>query len=256
MAISQPFRASLIATSLLLAACGPAIRTARDEAIPIPQGATWAWGPREGVPRAAGPRAGGEAPRPTGPRAYEPRPDEPRADDAQDPGGLAVPGDEIVLQRFQRAVTAAMQAKGFHQVDAPADADFLLTVGFRAGGPPGVRSNTGIGIGIGGMWGGRGRRGWYSPWGGPWGAGSWGRGGMYVPWGWSWYGPMGWGQVPMGGYGRPMAYRESALVAMLRQRSTGYLAWRGQVATDGYAAGHLTQERMNGLVAKLFRSVP
>ena len=237
MSIRQLSPAAIATASLLLAACGPAIRTARDEAIPIPQGATWAWGPREGVPRAGGPRA-----------------NVPPAGDAQDPRGASVPGDEIVLQRFQRAVAAAMQAKGFHQVETPTDADFLLTVGFRAGVAPGVRGNTGIGIGIriGGMWGGRGRRGWYQPWGGaPWGGG-W----MYVPWAWSGYGPMGWGQVPMGGYGRPMAYRESALVAMLRQRSTGQLAWRGQVSTDGWAAGHMTQERMNELVAKLFRNLP
>jgi len=240
MSIHQLSRAAVATTGLLVAACGPAIRTARDEAIPIPQGATWAWGPREGLPRERAPRANA-----------------PPADDGRDPRGAAVAGDEIVLQRFQRAVAAAMQAKGFREVETPADADFLLTVGYRTVGAQGVRGNTGIGIGIGiGGWGGRGRRGWYAPWGGPWGAGPWGGGWWYVPWGWSWYGPMGWGQVPMGGMGRPMAYRENALVAMLRQRSTGQLAWRGQVATDGLAAGHLTQERMNELAAKLFRNLP
>ena len=195
MSIHQLSPAVIATASLILAACGPAIRTARDEAIPIPQGASWAWGPRE-------------------------------------PQGAAVPGDEIVLQRFQRAVAAAMLAKGFREVEGPPDADFLLTVGYRTVGTQGSRGSPtiGIGIGIGGRWGGRGRRGWYAP--------------------------MGWDQVPMGGMARPMAYRESALVAMLRQRSTGYLAWRGQVATDGIAAGHLTQERMNELVAKLFRNLP
>jgi len=220
MSIRQLSPAVITTASLILAACGPAIRTARDEAIPIPQGATWAWGPRdvglrEGMPRAGGPRA-----------------NVPPADGTRDPQGVAVPGDEIVLQRFQRAVAAAMEAKAFRQVEAPADADFLLTVGYRTVGTQGSRGSPtiGIGIGIGGRWGGRGRRGWYAP--------------------------MGWDQVPMGGMARPMAYRESALVAMLRQRSTGYLAWRGQVATDGIAAGHLTQERMNELVAKLFRNLP
>jgi hypothetical protein len=53
-----------------------------------------------------------------------------------------------------------------------------------------------------------------------------------------------------------MAYRESALVALLRQRSSGYVAWRGEVATDGYAESHLTQDRMNALVAKLCRKLP
>jgi hypothetical protein len=227
--------AVLATTSLLLAACGPAIRSARDEAIVIPQGATWAWGPRD-----AGPR--GEAPPPEGVRG---------------PRGSAVPGDEIVLQRFQRAVAAAMQAKGFRQVDSAADAEFLLTVGYRAAEPRGLRGGTSIGIGIGGVWGGRGRRGWYEPWGGgPWGFGPWAGGWMFVPWGWSWNGPMGWAQVPMGGAYLPMAYREGALVAQLRQRATGYLAWRGQVATDGIAASHLTQHRMNSLVAKLFRTLP
>jgi hypothetical protein len=238
-------RTAVAAASLLLAACGPAIRSARDEAIPIPQGATWAWGPREAGPREDGPREAG------------PRGALPPSDGARGPSGAALPGDEIVLQRFQRAVAAAMQTKGFLQVEAPADADFLLTVGFRAAGPRGPRGATTIGIGFGGMWGGRGRRGWYAPWGGgPWGYGPWGGGWMVVPWGWPWYGPMGWAQVPLSGAYGPMAYRESALVAMLRQRSTGYLAWRGQVATDGYAAGHLTQERMDALVAKLFRGVP
>ena len=213
MSIRQLSPAVITTASLILAACGPAIRTARDEAIPIPQGASWAWGPREGVPRGGGPRA-----------------NVPPADGTRDPQGAAVPGDEIVLQRFQRAVAAAMQAKGFRAAEAPADADFLLTVGYRTVGTQGSRGSPTIGIGIGGRWGGRGRPGWYAP--------------------------MGWDQVPMGGMARPMAYRESALVAMLRQRSTGQVAWRGQVATDGIAAGHLTQERMNELVAKLFRNLP
>jgi hypothetical protein len=246
MSSQQPTRAAIAATSLLLAACGPAIHAARDEAIPIPQGATWAWGPSYGAQRAGGPRNG------------QPRAEVPPADVTRDPGGLAVPGDEIVLQRFQRAVAAALQSKGFHQVEAPADAEFLVNVGYqpvgaqyRRGGP-----NIGIGIGIGGMWGGRGRRGWYSPWGGPWGGGSYGAGWMFVPMGWSYYGPVGWGQVPMGGMARPMAYRESALVVILRQRATGYAAWRGEVATDGYAESHLTQDRMNELVSKLFRKLP
>jgi hypothetical protein len=195
MSIRQLSPAVITTASLILAACGPAIRAARDEAIPIPQGASWAWGPRE-------------------------------------PQGAAVPGDEIVLQRFQRAVAEAMLAKGFREVEAPPDADFLLTVGYRMVGTQGSRGSPtiGIGIGIGGRWGGRGRRGWYAP--------------------------TGWDQGPMGGMARPMAYRESALVAMLRQRSTGQVAWRGQVATDGIAADHLTQERMNALVAKLFSKLP
>jgi hypothetical protein len=82
MSIRQLSPAVITTASLILAACGPAIRAARDEAIPIPQGASWAWGPRE-------------------------------------PQGAAVPGDEIVLQRFQRAVAEAMLAKGFREVEAP-----------------------------------------------------------------------------------------------------------------------------------------
>jgi hypothetical protein len=227
---------TLLATSgLFLVACGPAIRTARDEAIPIPQGATWVWGPRAGAPRAPG--------RPAA---------DPEAADVRAPRAVAVPGDEIVLQRFRRAVGAAMQAKGFREVETPADAEFLLTAEFSAFGAQGPRGRTTIGIGIGGMWGGRGRRGWFEPW----GRGPWGGGWMYVPWGWSWFGPMGWGQIPMGGPGLPMGYRESALVVTLRQRSTRLVAWRGQVATDGMAVGHLTQERMNALVAKLFQKLP
>jgi hypothetical protein len=230
--------AVLATTSLLLAACGPALRSARDEAIVVPQGATWAWGPRDAAYR-------GDHPREAPPRAARP------------PSDAAAPGDEIVLQRFARAAAAAMQAKGFRQVDSAADAEFLLAVGYRAAEARSLRGGPSIGIGIGGVWGGRGRRGWYEPWGGgPWGFGPRGGGWMFVPWGWSWYGPMGWAQVPMGGAYGPMAYRESALVAQLRQRATGYLAWRGQVATDDLAVSHLTQDRMNALVAKLFRTLP
>jgi len=171
-----------------------------------------------------------------------------------------------VLQRFQRSVAAVMQTKGFRQVDSAANADFLLTVGFRAQGAQGPRANTAVGVGygggyIGGYGGGyggavisigvgRGRRGGY--FGRPMGFGA-----MYVPWGMAYYDPFFWGMAPMM-YGAPWptSYRQPALVALLRQRSTGNLAWRGQVSTDGYGVNHLTQDKMNELVAKLFSKLP
>lgn len=217
---------SALPALLALTACGPAIHSERDAAVLVPAGATWAWAPR-------------------GPQ--------PRNDAAL---GM---GDEMVRQRFERAITAAMTAKGFPLAAEPADAQFLFSLGYaaRASRGPG---RGGVSIGIMGGWGGR--RGWggrpWSPWPGGWGAypGMWG--GWYDPWGWGWFAPMatmGAG-LPMQGPGGPMAYREGELVAALRDRASGLIAWRGRVATDGLSSPHLSQERVQSIVNRLFKTLP
>lgn len=207
-----------VSSAAALAACGPAIRSDRDEAIPIPQGATWMWGPR--FPQARNDLARGM-------------------------------GDDIVRQRFERAITAAMLARGFQQVTDTAEAHFLFTLGYDQGGQPGARQGRGgISIGIMGGWGGRG-------WGRPRGMypfGGWY--GWYDPWAWSWWAPMGMlmtpGQYPIGARA---GYREGALVASLRERASGFVAWRGRVAADGLATPHLSQERVQAIVDRLFTTL-
>jgi hypothetical protein len=212
---------STLPALLLLTACGPAIRSERDEAVPVPQGATWIWAEREPAPRS----------------------------------DLAVGmGDEMVRQRFERAITAAMAAHGFRQVTDPDAAHFLLSLGYVARSQQRGPGRGGVSIGIMGGWGVR--RGWG---GRPWGAypGGW-WGGWYDPWGWNWFMPMGMmtALYPMQGPVRPMGAREGELVAALRDRASGYIAWRGRVATDALATPHLSQERVQDIVDKLFRTLP
>ena len=209
-----------VSSAALLSACGPAIRSDRDEAIPIPLGATWMWGPR----------------------APQPRDDFAR--------GM---GEEIVRQRFERAITAAMLAKGFRQVTDTAEARFLFTLGYDPGGQPGMRPGRGaISVGVMGGWGWGGRRGWggsrpWYPYGGWYG--------LYNPWGWNWWVPMGMmaAAYPMQGY--PAMYREGTLVASLRERESGYVAWRGRVAADRIGTPHLSQRRVQDIVNRLFRTL-
>jgi hypothetical protein len=117
------------------AACSPAVRSDRDESIPVPQGATWAWetagGTRQPYEPAA-PDSGAERPR----TMMEPR----SAMDGYDRDIRE--GDVIFAQRFRRAAEVVMQAKGFHKVDDASSADFLLTFDMgetrvRRGGMPG-----------------------------------------------------------------------------------------------------------------------
>jgi hypothetical protein len=219
MSMKQMLRGTIAAASLAsAAACGPTIRSDRDEAILLPHGATWAWGVRDTTERSD--------------------------------RGPAL-NDEIVQQRFRRAIEGAMQAKGFRQADDPSQADFLLTFtrGIRGAGAGPGRVMTAAGVGFYGGWGYHpwgwyGPRGFYRPW------------GFYQPWGWGYFGAPVWG-----GFVTPMypagyrSYGESALVAVLRQRSTGDVAWRGRVASDVYDTRRLSQERVQEIVNKLFEDL-
>ena len=104
------------------AACSPAVRSDRDESIPVPQGATWTWETPGGTrqpyesdsaararPRAMmGPRYG------TG--EYDRR----------------IPMDNVIFaQRFRRAAEVTMQARGFRKVEDESQADFLLAFEVR-----------------------------------------------------------------------------------------------------------------------------
>jgi len=215
MTTSRALSIALTISSATLAACGPAIRSDRDEAIPVPQGASWMWGPRPAQPR-----------------------DDPAA-------GM---GDDIVRQRFERAITVTMQARGFRQVTEAAEAGFVLTLAYEPGRPPGTRQGLGgISIGIMGGWGG----GWGHP---RYGGYPYGWSGWYDPWGWSWWAPLWMAPTAYPEQG-PAANREGALVATLRQRESGYVAWRGRVAADAFGTPHLSQERVQRIVDRLFKTL-
>jgi len=108
----------------------------------------------------------------------------------------------------------------------------------------------GISIGVMGGWGGR--RGW------GWPRGRYPRGGWY-----NWYDPWGWNVwVPMGTMfmAYPMAfgpgpYREGSLVAVLRERESGYVAWVGRVAADRVGTPHLSQRRVQAVVDRLLSTL-
>jgi len=206
-----------------LASCAPAIRSDRDESVPVPQGATWAWAPSDTLARAE-----------RGPS----------------------PVSEIVQQRFRRAVEATMLAKGYHQVAELAQADFVLSAQFGEprGGAPAPR-NAAVVVGFSTGWGygpwGFGRRGFYRPWGlyEPWG--------FYQPWGWGFYGAPGWA-----GYAAPAyvpgrrAYSDRVLVIVLRDRPTGQVAWSARLGSDAFAARRMTQDQVQDLTTRLFKSLP
>ncbi len=107
------------------AACAPAVRSDRDESIPVPQGATWAWampgGPREPhLPGAPDTADAAERERPRGRGG-------PRYGRGMDGYGRDIPFDDVIFaQRFRRAAETAMQAKGFHRSDDSSQAQFLL----------------------------------------------------------------------------------------------------------------------------------
>ncbi len=201
-----------------LAACGPTIRSDRDENVPVPQGSTWAW---------AAPDTSARAPR--GPS----------------------PVGEIVQQRFERAIETAMQAKGYHLVRDTSQADFLLSFGFGGPAYDGRRyahAAPVVAVGVAGGWGyrpwGFGRFGFFPPW------------GFYEPWGWGFYGVPMWGGFVAPAY--PVGYRaysDRALVVVLRHRPTGYVAWSGRVGSDAVYSRRLTQERVQKVVDKLFQTL-
>jgi hypothetical protein len=217
------FRITLTGAGLVsLVSCGPTIRSDRDESIPVPQGATWAWATADTLTRAA-----------RGPS----------------------PVSEIVRQRFQRAIEATMLAKGYRQVADASQADFVLSARFGepAEGAP-ARRTAAVAVGFSTGWGyrpwGFGRFGLYRPWGfyEPWG--------LYQPWGWGFYGAPVWGGfVPAYGGAGQRVYSDRALVVVLRHRPTGYVAWSGRVGSDAFASHRLTQDRVQEITTKLFESL-
>ncbi len=204
---------------LALAACGPTMRSDRDESVPVPRGATWAWAADSG-------------------RAPE------------TPG----PVSEIVQQRFVRAIAAAMDSRGYREVSDTSGPDFLLSLRFAEASrdhPP-VRRGGAVAVGFSTGWGyppfGFGRFGFYRPW------------GFYYPW--AFYGPPGFYGSPMwGGYfAAPYVsgyrlYSDRALTVVLRHEATGYVAWSGRLGSDALVSHRLTQDRVQKLVDKLFRSL-
>lgn len=121
--------------ALAIAACSPAVRSDRDESIPVPRGATWAWETTGGTRQPyepSTPDSGAERPR----TMMEPR---------SGMGGYdrEIPFDDVIFaQRFRRAAEVVMQAKGFHKVDDASRAEFLLNFDVggtwaRRGGMPG-----------------------------------------------------------------------------------------------------------------------
>jgi hypothetical protein len=204
------------ATLAALAACGPTVRSDRDENIPVPRGATWAWGLRDTTASAR-----------RGPVS-----------------------SEIVQQRFQRAIEETMQAKGYHEVGDTSQADFVLTSRFgeRRDATAPVAGRMAVGVGVYGGWG-------YQPWGfyRPWGYRPFG---FYHPWGWGWYGAPVWGGVVAPAYPVGYrSYEDGALIVVLRHRATGYVAWTGRVTPDQYGSRRLSQERVQEIVNQLFKDL-
>jgi hypothetical protein len=233
MRIPSLLRVAAAAGAASLAACAPAIRSQRDETIPVPQGATWAWATTDA--RGPAEKTGYQDSAPPDRRAAPRTADDPTA-------ARAIP-----RQRFQRALEASLAAKGFQKVSDRAQAEFLLSLAIEGPGQP-VRGRGMTGVGIG-VYGGFGRRGWYRPWGGysPWGAWLW------QPWGFGWYGVPYWG---MGAYPvYPVGPRGANVVAVLRQRSSGEVAWRAQYHADAYDLAYLTQRHAQEIADKLVASL-
>ncbi|MGA2384406.1 MAG: DUF4136 domain-containing protein [Gemmatimonadales bacterium] len=205
-----------------LASCAPAIRSDRDESIPVPRGSTWAWAAPDTVARAE-----------RGP----------------------APVSEIVQQRFRRAIEAAVQGKGYQLVADAAQADFVLSVQFgepRDGAP--ARRSTAVVVGVSAGWAygpwGAGRFGYYRPW------GFWEPWGLYQPWGWGFYGAPVWGGYAVPAYaGGGRVYSDRAVVVVLRQRPTGQVAWSARLGADALGSHSLTQDRVQELTNKLFQGL-
>lgn len=229
MRIPSLLKLAAAAGAAFLAACAPAIQSQRDESIPVPQGATWAWAKDEPGGRVE--PAGREDSAPRAPRAARRVPDDPTS-------ARAIP-----RQRFQRALEAALVAKGFPKAPDRSQADFLLSLAIEGPGRPGPgRVMTGVRIGVY-------RGGWYRPWGGPWPWGAW----LWQPWGFGWYGVPYWGMEGYPVY--PVAPRGANVVALLRQRSSGEVAWRAQYRADAYDLAYLTQRHAQRIAERLVASL-
>jgi hypothetical protein len=239
MDIQGAIRISAAAGAAFLTACAPAIRSQRDQAIPVPQGAAWAWA--QDADTGIGP-GGANAP--------AARPERRSSPDRGDPTALRA----IPRRLFHRALETALEAKGFRKVDRPEDADFLLSLALEAARPGATRrGRAAVSIGI---FGGRGRRGRYGRW------GSYPGWGSFWPWGgWVW-GPWGygWPAMPYGGammmpYPVAVAPRGATVVALLRQRSDDEVAWRAEYRADAYDLAYLTQRHAQKIADKLVASL-
>lgn len=233
------FSPFIVVTAALAAGCAPTVRSERDDNIPIPQGATWAWANAAVAATVHDTDAS---------RRYIPQ---------RFTSGTV---DPIVQQRFRRAIEAAMRAKGFRRADDTAQADFVL--GFSFDGTdayrrPGVAPLVGFGY-YGGFY----RGGLYRPWG--FGAPF----GFYRPWGFygPWGGPWGWGlsfaAYPAYGYGAAMPdgdgtryYRDGWLVVTLRLKSDGETAWIGRYRGEEHALRDLPQEKVQQVVNQVFATL-
>ena len=226
----------LLAGAAVATGCAPSIRSERDENIPVPQGATWAWSASAAPGRdtaAAG--------------RYIPQ------------RFASSDVDPIVQQRFRRAIEAAMTAKGFRKADDPAQADFLVAYAFDgtdAYRRPAVAPSLGFGY-YGGWarpWGFGAPFGFYRPWGlyRPWG---WGLGGWSWGWGLSFAYPA-WGYAGAPYYGGGVrAYRDGWVSVTLRLRSDGEVAWIGRYRGEEHQLRDLPQAKVNELVSKVFATL-
>jgi hypothetical protein len=240
MSIRQLLRiVTAAAGAAVVTACASGLRSERDEAIPVPRGATWAWGQAGNQPD-------------TG--RYIRR------------GASATP-DPIVQQRFRRALESAMGSRGFRQVADSEQPDFILSYSIEPGAGGGAEAartaafgTAAVGIGWGGWgWGSWGGPGFYRPLGfyRPWG--------LYRPWGWGWG---GWGDpffgamwAPAYAYSYPVGYHsyggygEAALVVQLRLRSSGDVAWEGRYHMDPRSARRMSQQQVQEVVNRLFKDL-
>ena len=215
----------LVAGAALATGCAPSIRSERDENIPIPQGATWAWSGQDAAPAGDTGTA----------RRYI--------------AGRYAAGsfDAIVQQRFRRAIETALRERGFHKADDAAQADFL--VGFSFDGADAVRHPavaTTVGVGF---YGGYYRPfGFYRPWrfDRPWGWAPWGWGFAFAP-----YPLYGYGAYPAG----PAYYRDGWVDVTLRLRSDGEVAWTGRYRTEEHKVRELPQARVQEIVNRLFATL-
>jgi len=223
---------------LPLAGClgGPHLMSERDEAVPVPHHATWAWA----------------APDTTG--GWE-----------RDPA-LA---SEITEQRFRRAFDSVMADLHFEQIYHADSADFTLAyhlgVPHRAGAAVHPASHAAVSFGL--LLGGTPGYGWgpgLGPpgYGGGWGHGyalgypglGWGTAAYAWPgWGWGAYGPPVYAGSTIATYGAQ--YGMGALVAVLRSTNNGDVAWEGTYLIDPYELQNVTQHQVHDIVARLMEKL-
>jgi len=225
-----------LALLLPVTACfgGPHMVSERDEAVPVPHHATWAWG----MPDTVG-------------------------DWERDPA-LA---SEITEQRFRRAFDSVLSELHFEQIADADSADFTLTyhIGVRRSRQPVQAASHGT-VAFGVMLGGAPGYGWGPGFGPPMYSG-WGRGYPYAypafGWGAGLYSWPGWG---WGAYGPPVyggsiiatraaQYGMGALVAVLRSTNNGDVAWEGTYLLDPYAMQEVTQREVHEIVSRLMEKL-